>query len=98
MQPESSDSEKQVDPQTVRLRNEIEERWARGEETAGPMYRRRRRSGSGDRAVVHTVRMSAEWAERLQAQAEAAGVPVGTLLQQWIEQRIQSEERGGSRR
>lgn len=86
----SEAEERRLDEQ---IRDEMEERWARGEETVGPMYRRRRPAGRTVTTVEVAVALSAERWERLRELAESAGTSPEKLIREWTEQRIENEAR-----
>ena len=76
-----------------KIRDEMEARWARREETVGPMYRRRRPAGRTITTVEVAVPLSAEGWERLRKLAESAGTSPESLIREWTEQRIEKEAR-----
>ena len=48
------------------------------------------------RAAVVSVRLSAEEHARLQRAAEAANLPISTLIRVWALERLRAEEQGGT--
>lgn len=96
MEPRKSYSEDEARELTEKIRDEMEERWARGEETTvGPGFRSRQ-VGRTAVTVGLTVRLSAEELKRLRPLADAAGISPEELLARWARQRLEQEESAGA--
>lgn len=74
------------------IRTEMEERWARGEETTTGPGVRSRNVGPVTVTVEVAVRLSAKDYDRLTALSRAAGLSRAELARQWLEERIRDEE------